>query len=70
MPLIKSAKKAMRQNTKRRAANLKAKENLKKKLKKPPKNISELVSVIDKAAKRGIIHKNKAGRLKARLAGN
>lgn len=32
-----------------------------------PKNVREMISAIDKAAKRGIIHKNAARRRKARL---
>jgi small subunit ribosomal protein S20 len=32
------------------------------------KSLSETVSLIDKAAKKGVIHKNAAGRYKARLA--
>jgi len=32
-----------------------------------PKDVREMISAIDKAAKRGIIHKNAAKRRKARL---
>lgn len=73
MPIIKSAKKKLRQDKKRQARNLivkkKYKEALKVAQKKPTKkNLKQAFSIIDKAAKKGIIHKNKAARLKAKLA--
>lgn len=79
MPIIKSAKKKLKQDKKRRAANLKYKEAYKKAVKEvkkaagaTPKKIGELVkkgySAIDKATKVGIIHKNRASRLKSQIA--
>lgn len=73
MPIIKGAKKALRQTKKRTAQNSKKKSILKRQLtkftKKPSaKEIDSLYSLIDKLAKRNIIHKNKAGRIKSRLA--
>jgi small subunit ribosomal protein S20 len=72
MPVTKQAKKKLRKDVKREKANLKVKTNFKKTLKKTKKNpsvknLSESSKVIDKAAKKGIIHKNKAARLKSRL---
>ena len=54
MPIIKSAKKKLKQD----------------KAKKEPKanNLKKAYSLLDKAAKRKIIHKNKASRLKSQLA--
>ena len=73
---IKSAKKALRQ-TKRRAERNKAlkvklKKEIKELLKKGDagvelKNLSQVESTIDKAAKRRIIHKNRAAKMKSRL---
>lgn len=73
MPIIKSAKKALRQNRKRAAANLKKKLILKKEIKlarekKDPKILPRVYSLIDKAVKRRIIHKNKAARIKSQIA--
>lgn len=70
MPRLKSAKKKLRQDKKRTIVNLKYKEAYKKaikKLKKDKKSISskEIYSKIDKAVKKGVIHKNKADRLKS-----
>lgn len=72
MPVIKSAKKKLRKDLKREKANLKIEGLMKKVLKesrKSPtvKKLTEAVKNIDKAAKKNIIHKNKAARLKARL---
>lgn len=73
MPIIASAKKKMRQDKKRRLTNLKTLIALKKILTKARKkpsleNIKAASSIIDQAAKKKIIHKNKAARLKSRLA--
>ena len=73
MPVIKSAKKRMRQEKKRTAINRTKKENLKILIKnvrtdKTVKNLTAVFSVLDKAAKVDLIHKNKASRLKSRLS--
>lgn len=73
MPIIKSAKKKMRQDKKRRSVNLKTLTSLKRAIadarKKPSvENLKKASSIIDQATKKGIIHKNKASRLKSRLA--
>lgn len=73
MPVIKSAIKKLRQSKVKRARNLVSKGALKNLLdafkKKPTPGIfSKLVSALDKAAKKNLIHKNKAARLKSRLS--
>ena len=72
MPRTKSAQKALRVSKKKRARNLKAKEELKallKKFKKEKKkeDFKKVSSLLDKAALKNLIHKNKAARLKSRL---
>ena len=79
MPNTKSAIKAARQNLKRRIANLATLEKIKKaakqvrklaaagKLEDAKKALSSAFAALDKAAKKHVIHKNKASRLKARL---
>lgn len=72
MPVIKSAKKKLRKDIRREKANSKVLNKMKKTLKdsrKTPsvKKFSEASKAIDKAAKKNIIHKNKAARLKSRL---
>lgn len=68
MPITKSAKKSLRASEKKRAVNKKQEIELEKALKKASaSNINEVISKIDKAAKTGLIHKNKAARLKSRL---
>lgn len=73
MPIIKSAKKRVRTAKKAAIRNSKTKRLLKSALKsfsaKPTaKSLSEAQSNIDRAAKKGVIHKNKAARLKSRAA--
>ncbi|MBI4948072.1 30S ribosomal protein S20 [Candidatus Berkelbacteria bacterium] len=65
MPISKSAKKALRGSEKKAARNRYRKALLKEALKK---NDNSTISLIDKAAKWGIIHKNKAARLKSKLS--
>ena len=79
MPTTKSAQKALRQNKRRRARNLKQSHSLKdeikalKKLmaKKDKKGANEVLPKVykslDKAAKTNLIKKNNAARLKSRL---
>lgn len=68
MPLTKSAIKAQRVSERKRKTNLKIKKNLKEKIKKANQSsLSEVYSVIDKAVKKKIIHKNKAARIKSSL---
>lgn len=80
MPNIKSAEKAMRQSAKRRIINLKTKDKYKDALRDFRKLVmagkkseavamlSQAASAIDKAAKKNVILKNKASRLKSRMA--
>lgn len=79
MPNIKSAKKALRQNKRRRARNLAQQRVLKEVIRKVKKTAANkqidefnkllplLYKKLDKAAKNNLIHKNKASRLKSRL---
>ena len=73
MPIIKSAKKKLRQDKKRTELNSSYRARYKKAIKeviaKPTvKKLAEAFSLIDKAAKKNIIHKNKASRLKSGLS--
>jgi len=80
MPIIKSAKKALRQNIRRRKINLQRKSELKTVIKQYKKLIatseknkaaeflSQVYKKLDKAAKIDLIKKNKAARLKSRLS--
>ena len=73
MPIIKSAKKRVRTAKKAAVRNSKTRRSLKDAIKafgKSPssKGHSSAQSALDKAAKHGVIHKNKAARLKKRAA--
>ena len=73
MPRIESAKKAMRVSLKRREQNRETKKNFKSALKKAKESrekqdVSKAVSLLDRAAAKNVIHKNKAARLKSRLS--
>jgi small subunit ribosomal protein S20 len=79
MPKTKSAKKALRQNKKRRERNLFYKEKIKKLIKKikelcskkeieeAKKLLPQIYKFLDKAAKVGVIKKNTAGRKKSKI---
>jgi small subunit ribosomal protein S20 len=79
MPNIKSVTKDVIRSRQRRDRNNAAKSRMKTFVKKTTqairagdaaeitKSLAETVSVIDKTAKRGIIHKNAAARRKSRL---
>lgn len=72
MPITKSAKKAARGSVAKRKRNLTYKASLRKltKLARTGQKVDQtkLVKLIDKAAKVGVIHRNKAARLKSRIA--
>src|SRR5271170_5658481 len=73
MPIIKSAKKRVRTARKAAARNSKTRRSLKSSLKlfaaAPSSKLqSTAQSKVDKAVKKGVIHKNKAARLKRRAA--
>ncbi len=82
MANIKSAKKRARQNTKRRAQNSSQRSMLRTAIKKVYRAIDAgdkttaqaayvaAMPIIDKMAKSGIIHRNKAARHKSRLNHN
>lgn len=73
MPIIKSAKKKMRQDKKRTAHNKELKDTIKglvKTARRTPsvKSLQEVQSSLDKAVKTNLLHANKAARLKSRLS--
>jgi small subunit ribosomal protein S20 len=73
MPIIASAKKRVRTARKATVRNSKTKRSLKSALKvlassPSGKSISAAQSQIDRAAKKGVIHRNKAARLKSQAA--
>ncbi len=79
MPIKKSAKKELRKSQKRTVLNANKKRKIKKTIKDIRKSLdkqnideakklaNEVVSLIDKAAKSKIIHKNSAARKKSRI---
>lgn len=80
MPVTKSAKKALRQNKRKRIINLRRDQKMKslikqvrvliraKKKDEALKHLSQAYQAIDKAFKRGVIKKNTAARKKSRLS--
>ncbi len=76
MPNIRSAKKKQRQDIKRtkhnrgyaHAVQSAIKSLHKKKQEKSANLLQNIFSIIDKAAKKKVIHKNKAARLKSRVS--
>ena len=79
MPITTSAKKALRQNVRRRADNLAKKEAYKdavkkfknlvaaKKMDEAKKQLNAMYQALDKAAKTNVITKNTASRIKSRM---
>lgn len=76
MPVIKSAIKKLRKDKNRTAQNASIKKDMERKLNRARKEtkdfavISEAYSAVDKAVKNGLLHKNKAARVKASIAKN
>jgi len=80
MAITKSAKKALRQNTKRKKRNIERKTKMKdivkevrgliaeKKFEEAEKLLPRLFKTLDKTAKVGVIKKNAASRKKSRIA--
>ncbi len=80
MPIKRSAYKELRKAKRRHAANLEKNSKLKTSIKKFEKLLEDkktdeakayfntIVSIIDKASAKGILHKNNASRRKMRLA--
>lgn len=79
MPIIKSAKKALRQDKKRRVNNLRRQKKIKslikevrslvsaQKIEEAKRLLPQLYKSLDKAAKVGVIKKNTASRKKSRI---
>lgn len=73
MPITQSALKALRKSKRKAKSNKPVKNLVKKTVKQARKNpsvtsLKKVYSSLDKAAKRKIIHKKKASRLKSRLS--
>lgn len=80
MPITKSAKKALRQNRRRRVFNLRRLRTMRaavkeirtlideQKIDEAKAKLAKVYQALDKAAKRGVIKKNTASRRKSRLA--
>ena len=80
MPIIKSAQKQLRKSRQRRIRNRQAKSSLRTAIKKvraglegrdrqaAERALAQAVPLMDKAAGKGLIHKNAAARHKSRLA--
>ena|SRR5437660_412081 len=73
MPLIKSAKKKLRQDKKRTKRNKSTKDFFKEVLKNARKDpttesLRLAVKITDKSVKKNLIHKNKAARIKSALS--
>ena len=73
MPIIKSAKKKLRADLRKRGVNLQVKRQVKSTLKKfaavpSADNLTQAYSILDVAAKKNVIPKKRASRTKNRLA--
>jgi small subunit ribosomal protein S20 len=69
MPISASAKKSLRVAERRAKENKVIKVRVKNQLKKTTtENLGDFFRILDKAAKNHVIHKNKAARLKSRMA--
>lgn len=73
MPVLPNAKKAMRSSRKKKKVNDRLRSNMKQALKRlqqepTEKNLQAAQSAIDKAVKKGVVHKNKAARKKSQAA--
>jgi len=72
MPVTKTAKRALRVSKRKQKVNSRIKSNLEASIRTAVRSgkktdIRDAVSNTDKAAKKHIIHKNKAARIKSRL---
>lgn len=73
MPVTKSAKRALRGSARKAEVNKKMTSRLEVAVRQAQKGktaelIRAAVSVVDRAAKTNLIHKNKAGRIKSQLS--
>lgn len=72
MPVTKTAKRALRSSKKKEAANSKTLADLEIAIrqaekKKSAKAVNNAISMIDRAAKKNVLHKNKASRMKSQM---
>jgi small subunit ribosomal protein S20 len=72
MPILHNAKKALRSSKKKAANNSRTKSRMKTAVdavgkKSSKESVAEAYRRIDRAAKRGVIHKNAAARLKSQI---
>lgn len=72
MPVTKTAKRALRVSKRKQAVNSKIQSTLEASIRAAQKSgkkadVKRAVSNVDKAAKKNVIHKNKAARIKSRL---
>lgn len=77
MPIIKSAKKRLRQSEKRRVKNKSVRSRIRTRIRQllettsrdeAEARLDELYSLLDRAAGKGVMHPNTVARRKARLA--
>lgn len=73
MPITHGAHKKLRQDEKRRSVNRLVLESVKDAVRTArtsptPKNVSAAFSALDEAAKKNVLHENRASRLKSRLS--
>jgi len=73
MPVTKTAKRALRSSNRKRDFNSLVRSKLEATLRvairtKKPNDIKTAISSTDKAVKKNLIHKNRAGRIKAKLS--
>ncbi len=73
MPVTKTAKRALRSSKKKLEFNRRALTNIELALNRAKKNpteanIKRVFSLVDRAAKRRLFHKNKAARIKSQVA--
>ena len=73
MPVTVTAKRALRSSKRKQVVNKRRSARMdvaiRKATKEPTKkNVQEATSVVDRAAKNKLIHKNKAARIKSRLS--
>jgi len=73
MPVTKTAKRALRSSERKREVNFIIKKELEKALKEARKTksvskVRKAISLVDRAAKKKIIHKNKSSRIKSVLS--
>jgi len=73
MPITKTAKRALRSSKRKEDVNRKTRKSLDiairlAKKSGSKKNISDAVSLVDRAEKKNILHKNKASRIKSKLS--